>query len=72
MKTYRIDDATLEQIQAIKDFYSEKGFDLSDAAVIQKAISSYMDTVTIEKGEFKHHPSGGKSLSFIKRDDEGR
>lgn len=48
MKTYRIDEATLEQIQSIKDFYSKQGFDLSDAAVIQKAISAFMDSVNKE------------------------
>ena len=53
MKTYRIDESTLEQIQAIKEFYQQKGFDMSDAGVIQMAVSSYMDLAAqdIKKGD---------------------
>lgn len=43
MRSYRIEESTLEQIQAIRQFYLERGFDLSDASVIQKAVSAYMD-----------------------------
>lgn len=43
MKTYRIDESTLEQIQALKEFYQQKGFDVSDAGIIQMAVSAYMD-----------------------------
>lgn len=53
MKTYRIEEGTLEQIQALKQFFSDQGFDLSDAGVIQKAVSAYMDLAAqdIKKGD---------------------
>jgi len=53
MKTYRIEENTLEQIQALKQFYKDKGFELSDASVIQMAVSSYMDHAAqdIKKGD---------------------
>lgn len=47
-KTYRLNETTIEQIQALKEYLSSKGFDLSDSQVIQKAVNSYMDTVALE------------------------
>lgn len=48
-KTYRLIPATVEQIQAVKEYLSTKGLHVSDSQVIQMAISSYMDHVAAEQ-----------------------
>ena len=44
-KTYRLHQGAVEQIQAIKKQFEDDGFGYSDANIIEKAVSEYMDTV---------------------------
>lgn len=55
-KTYRLDELTVQRVQILKDFYSEQGFDLSDAQIIQKAVSNLMD---VPVGNFKYEEKRG-------------
>lgn len=43
-KTYRLNNGTVEQIQALKEFYSERGLNLSDSQIIERAVSMAMDS----------------------------
>lgn len=60
-KAYRLNPGTIEQIQAIREHFASEGFHYSDANIIEKAVSAYMDTVatvykmkkTIKEGEVK-------------------
>ena len=47
-KTYRLNQGTINQIQAIKQYFEIDGFGYSDANIIEKAVSAYMDSVKKE------------------------
>ena len=50
-KTYRLHQGAVEQIQAIKQYFESEGFGYSDANIIEKAVSQYMETVSKKQEE---------------------